>query len=146
MMEVALRLEDTDREWLAGLDKCIAKDSNHNIDKLMPLGLGRDVEFDKRILHLPSLWKKYHDQLADRHVMFYQSFWVARIREATQKRLEVSYGKKHLGYDVDSARSGWDKEIIEEATDSWNEVVLMDTNTGGEWVGGEEHWSQFRKL
>ncbi|KAF1993820.1 hypothetical protein P154DRAFT_527481 [Amniculicola lignicola CBS 123094] len=101
--------------------------------------LNRGVRFDKRILHLPLLWKKYHDQLASGYNRVGKSFWIAIIREATQRRLEVSRGEKHRGYDADGAKSGWYKESIEERTDSWNNDVLIDAYTGGEFVGGEEH-------
>jgi hypothetical protein len=102
------------------------------------------IKFDKRMLHLPVLWKKYHDQLAKGHDR--KPFWVARIREATQKRLEVSRGEKHRGYDADGARSGWYKDSIEHQTDSWNDDVLMDINSGGEFLGGAEHWAKFDVL
>ena len=145
-MELALRKSDTDREWLAGLDKCIRQDSVLDIDMLMAGSPEGDVEFDKRILHLPVLWKKYHDRLLAGRIGVGGSFWVAMIREATHKRLEVSRGEKHRGYDADSARSAWDKDSIEEQTESWNDDVLMDVNTDGEWMGGVEHWAKFAVL
>jgi hypothetical protein len=146
MMELALRLRDTDREYYAGLDKCIANDSSLDIATLMPGGLNRSQEFDNRILHLPVLWKKYHNRLrTDRHGSG-SSFWIANIREATQKRLAVSCGEIHKGYSVDSVKSVWDKDTIEQESDSWNEDVMMDTNTSGEFLGGEEHWAKFSVL
>jgi hypothetical protein len=57
--------------------------------------LGADKGFDERILQLPLLWKKYHGQLlADRNG-YWGRFWVANIREATQKRLAVSCRETH---------------------------------------------------
>lgn len=137
-MEVALRKRDTDREWLAGLDKCITQDSSLDVDKLMPSSPDGIAGFDKRILHLPVLWKKYHDQLVGRRNG--SSFWVARIRDATQKRLEVSRGEKHRGYDADGARSGWDKNKIEEWTEHWNNDLMVEINAGGE---GLESYAKF---
>lgn len=145
-MELALRQKDTDLEWLAGLDKCITQDSDLDIDKLMPDSPDGGAGFDKRILHLPVLWKKYHDQLVKGRFGVGESFWVAMIREATQRRLEVSRGEKHKGYDINSARSGWDRDSIEEQSDSWNDDVMMDAHTQGEWLGGAEHWAQFDML
>jgi hypothetical protein len=63
MMELALRRSDHDREWLAGLDRCIAQDSSLKVNILIPYGPGGNKGFDERILHLPVLWKTYHDQL-----------------------------------------------------------------------------------
>ncbi|KAK7178168.1 3'-5' exonuclease [Paraphaeosphaeria sporulosa] len=97
MMELALRRNDSHRQWLATFDKCIAKDSNLSLDGLL-LGVGYgDVALDDRILHLPILWKRYHDLLTAHENNNGQSFWIAQIREATQKRLEVSCGKEHVG-------------------------------------------------
>jgi hypothetical protein len=62
-VELALRQRDTDREWLAGLDRCAARDSDLDINVLMSETLGTDKGFDERILNLPLLWKKYHGQL-----------------------------------------------------------------------------------
>jgi hypothetical protein len=59
--------------------------------------------------------------------------------------LEVSRGR-HVGRDVNSARSGWSKEYIEEKTESWNEDVSMDNIHNGKWLGGEKHWRQFETL
>lgn len=143
MMELALRRRDPGREWLAGLDKCITQDSGLEFDKLTLEG---GAEFDKRILHLPVLWKKYHDQLVGGRFGVGGSFWVAMIREATQKRLEASRCEKHGGYDADSARSGWDRDSIEEQGECWNEDVMMDADTEGEFLGGAEHWAKFDLL
>jgi hypothetical protein len=147
MMELALRPSDSDREWLAKFDKCIARDSNIDINVLMPDGLGWSNQFDKRILHLPALWRKYHNGLLANHNNFGGGgFWVAKIREATQKRLAVSCGESHLGYSIDSAESGWDKEMIEEETEVWNDGLLDDAYHHGEILGGAEHWAKFDML
>ncbi|KAJ6192274.1 hypothetical protein J3E72DRAFT_389772 [Bipolaris maydis] len=146
MMELALRRRDIDRMWLAGFDRCISRDSNLDMSMLVFEGLGRINEFDERILHLPVLWKKYHDRLLANRNGVGGPFWVARIRDATQKRLAVSCGETHRGYSVDSAKGTWDRESIEEQTDSWNDDVMMDAITGGEWLGGAEHWAKFDML
>ena len=146
MMELALRRSDYDREWLAGLDRCIAQDSSLNVNGLVPHGPSGNKKFDARILHLPGLWKKYHDQLLANRIGIGGSFWVARIREATQKRLAVSCGETPRGYSVDGARSSWDKESIEEQTESWNDDVMQDYLTAGKWVGGVAHWAIFNTL
>lgn len=144
MLELALRQGDGSREWLAGLDQCIARDSGLEIDMHAPAGLRKSIRYDERILHLPVLWKRYHDRLlADRNG---KSFWVAKIREATQKRLAVSCGESHRGYSIDSARSAWDRDSIEEETDSWNDDVMMDHIHNGDWLGGAEHWAKFDVL
>ena len=147
MMELALRKSDPNREWLAGLDKCIAKDSKLDLQNLVLDGPDYGVNLDQRILHLPSLWKNYQNQLGVRvYGVVTKSFWIAEIREATKKRLEVSRGRHHTGYDVNSARSGWWKEYIEEQMEIWDEDVWMDDYHNGEWLGGEEHWRQFETL
>jgi hypothetical protein len=144
MMEVALRQRDTDREWLASFDKCITRDLGVDFNKFISRSLDGNVGFDKRILHLPFLWKKYHDQLASHRVRGGMSFWVAMIRNATQKRLGKSRGEDQ---DRDTlARSGWDKDIIDEQCDSWNDDVMMDDITGGEFLGGAEHWAKYDVL
>jgi hypothetical protein len=58
----------------------------------------------------------------------------------------VSRGETHPRYDVDSAKSGWDEEIIEEQREDWNEDVLMDYRHNGDWVGAREHWAKFSVL
>jgi hypothetical protein len=146
MMELALRPRDTNREWLAGLDKCIARDSSLDIDVLMSRGPGRHKEFDEKILHLPVLWKKYHDRLLECRIGDGGAFWIAQIRGATQMRLEVSCGESHRGYSIDSAKSAWDKESIDGQIESWNDDVMMDVITGGEYLGGQEHWAKFDVL
>lgn len=145
-MELALRRSDYDREWLAGLDRCIAQDSSLHINALISDGLGGNEEFDERILHLPVLWKKYHDRLLANRNGVGGSFWVANVREATRKRLAVSCGGIHRGYSVDGAKSAWDKDSIEEQTESWNDDVMMDSITAGEFLGGAEHWVKFNML
>jgi hypothetical protein len=140
MMELALRHRDPGREWLASFDKCITQDLNYSNNKPLSGSPAIVAGIDSRIVHLPGLWKKYHDQLVDGE----ESFWVSMIREATQKRLRVSRRETHLRYD--SARSGWHKEIIEEQLENWNEDVLMDDRLNGEWVGGRKYWEKFSVL
>ena len=144
MMEVALRQRDTDREWLAPFDRCITRDSDLDVSKLTSGSLYGNVRFDRKILHLPFLWKKYHDQLTKRRFGEGMAFWVAMIREATHKRLEASHGENQNRHTL--ARSGWDEDIIQEQRDSWNDDVMMDVNTGGEFLGGVEHWARFDVL
>ncbi|KAF2113847.1 hypothetical protein BDV96DRAFT_688750 [Lophiotrema nucula] len=144
LMELALRQKDRGREWLVGLDKCIIQDSDLDVDKVTAGSPSGAAGFDMRILHLPVLWAKYHDQLTSGRNG--AAFWISMIREATTKRLEVSRGEKDRGYVDDGAKSGWYKEIIDERTDSWNDDVLMDAIHGGEYLGGNEHWSKFKLL
>lgn len=138
MMEVALRESDGRREWLIGLNKCIEQDSELDNSNFMIEGVRRDC-FDKRILHLPFLWKKYNDLLTT-HEQWGMGFWISMIREATQKRLDAS---KDGNESMDSRRSGWDLEMIEDRTESWNNDVEMDDYTNGEWLGGQEYWVRF---
>jgi hypothetical protein len=141
-MELALRQRDTDREWLAGLDQCVARDSDLDIKVLMSEGLGGDKAFDEGISYLPVLWKKYHDRsLADRNG-YGGRLWVANIREATRKRLAVSCRETHKGYG-DSARSAWNRDSKETERDSWNDDVMMDSITNGGFSGGAEHRAKF---
>jgi hypothetical protein len=147
LLEIALRPSDTDREWLAGFDKCIRRDSDPNIDLIVVNARGGSNRFDKRILHLPVLWRKYHDQLhANRNGFGDRSFWVAQIREETRTRLTVACGEERPGYNVDSALSPWDSDILDEKTESWNDDVWMDNRHNGEWVGGAGHWAKFEVL
>lgn len=145
-MELALRQSDDDREWLAGLDKCIANDSDLDVDVAMLGNISSGMGIDGRILHLPVLWKKYHGQLASGRFGVGGSFWISMVRKAIQERLEASHGEKHGEYHTNGARSGWYREMIEEATESWNDDVMMDISTGGEWMAGAEHWAQFEVL
>ncbi|KAH7379116.1 hypothetical protein DE146DRAFT_761317 [Phaeosphaeria sp. MPI-PUGE-AT-0046c] len=146
MMELALRQSDNDREWLAGLDRCIAQDSDLDIDVHIPASFGGSKGFNEKILHLPSLWKNYHDCLLMNRNGFGGSFWVAQIREATQKRLAVSCGETHEGYGVDCAKTAWNRDSIEENTESWNDDVMMDHIHHGEILGGAEHWAKLDTL
>jgi len=139
-MQAALRKNDYQREWLASFDKCIEQDSVYDADELM---LRSGAEYDTRILHLPLLWKKYHTQLTKGQFGFGGGFWIAMIREATHERLR---GGKDNRYVLDGARSGWDGEYIEERSEGWNEDVVMDADSGGNFLGGEEHWRQFAVL
>jgi hypothetical protein len=102
-IEFALRPRGTDREWLAELDTCITRDSSLDIIALVLDGPNVSKESDKRILHLPVLWKKYYDGLLEGRVGEGESFWIAVMREATQKRLAVSRGEYHRGYSVENA-------------------------------------------
>lgn len=138
-MELALRKDDFNKERLPRLDTCIAKDSDAVIN---PLG----VNLDMKICHLPSLWKKYHDRLTSGNLFVGGSFWISEIRVATQKRLEACRDERYRASSHNGGRSGWTKEHIEEARDSWNDDVCMDHNTCGEWMGGFEHWGQFKRL
>jgi hypothetical protein len=131
-MEVALRSGDNNREWLASLDQCIAKDSSRDN---YGVGTNSNPDFDQRILHLPVLWKTYHDRLKGGQ----NAFWVAQVREAMQKRLDVAMGKAHSGYSIETAKSAWDKDSIAVQRDSWNDDVLDDHVTKGESLGGAEH-------
>jgi hypothetical protein len=146
MMELALRPYDNQHEWLAGLDQCIGRDLSLGTNTPIVGGMGGVKEFDERILYLPALWKTYHDRLTSGGFGVGGSFWIAQIREATRKRLQVSQGETHWGYSIDGARSAWDKESIEEQSDSWNEDVVMDAQNYGEWVGGAEYWAKFEML
>ncbi|CAN9258929.1 unnamed protein product [Alternaria alternata] len=135
---------DHAREWLASLDKCITRDSDLDIDALIPddwIGIN---QFDARILHLPVLWKKYHDQLHASHYGFAGGgFWVAKIRTDTRLRLAVSCGETHYGYGTANAYSHWDKDRIDEETEIWNDAIMDSGCRGG--VGGE-HWAKFSLL
>jgi hypothetical protein len=144
MMELALRKGDKDRKWLYGLDECLSR----GLDILPPYRADKDKEFDERILHLPALWKKYHDCLTVDGHRFGNGggFWVLQIRDATRKRLAVAQGEHHRGYSVDSAKSAWDEDTIEQETESWNEDVMMDHIHNGEWMGGPEYWATFEVL
>jgi hypothetical protein len=144
MIELAVRKSDHAREWLASLDKCNTRDSDLDIDALIPddwIGIN---QFDARILHLPVLWKKYHDQLHASHYGFAGGgFWVAKIRTDTRLRLAVSCGETHYGYGTANAYSHWDKDRIDEETEIWNDAIMDSGCRGG--VGGE-HWAKFNLL
>jgi hypothetical protein len=91
---------------------------SRGLDILPPYRADKYKEFDERILHLPALWK----------------------------RLAVAQGEHHRGYSVDSAKSAWDEDTIEQETESWNEDVMMDHIHNGEWMGGPEYWATFEVL
>ena len=68
------------------------------------------------------------------------------IREATQKRLAVSRGEHHKGYSIDSAKSVWYRKTIDEERESWNDDVMTDINTDGDYLAGAKHWARFEIL
>jgi hypothetical protein len=151
-MEIALRKSDREREWLASFNKVIKQ-----IDKVITQHAFLDIyervtldlltDFDLRTLHLPALWKIYHDRLVKGKFGNGGGFWVAMIREKTQERLEVARGEKKDGHGLgDAYSSGWYREYIETHSELWNEDVLDDVYSGGEFLGGKEHWSQFAML
>ncbi|KAF2867046.1 hypothetical protein BDV95DRAFT_622660 [Massariosphaeria phaeospora] len=154
LMAGALRKSDTAREWLPGFDRCITQDSDLDFDNLiLDRAHGADradeaASFDMRILHLPILWRKYHDQLVECRPGIGGSFWVAMIREATRERLKILRGNEPPSYD---AKRGWDKYSIQTQREIWNDDVFMDSTTHGEWfsgdfLGGSEHWAQYDVL
>jgi hypothetical protein len=104
------------------------------------------TDFDLKILHLPVLWERYHDELIAGKFGVGSSFWIGMIRTATHTRLEVARGEKQDHHRLGDAYSGWDHDYIEAQRDIWNEDVLMDHYTKGEWQGGKEYWSQFAVL
>jgi hypothetical protein len=65
VMEAALHKHDHEHMWLSGLDKCIGKDSVQRPEELGFRNSALDAEYDTRILHFPTLWKKYHDKLVN---------------------------------------------------------------------------------
>jgi hypothetical protein len=146
MIELAVREGYNGREWLASLDKCIARDSDLDVTALIPddwIGIN---QFDSRILHLPVLWKKYHDQLhAGRNGFAGGGFWAAKIRTDTRLRLAVSCGETHYGYSADGANSGWYREGVEAEIEAWNDDVDDDIRLGGRFLGAE-HWAKFNLL
>ena len=146
MIELAVREGDYGREWLASLDKCIARHSGLDVTALMPDDSIGVNQFDSRILHLPVLWKRYNDQLhASRYGFGGGGFWVAKIRTDTRLRLAVSCGETHYGYSADGAKSGWYRERVEEETDAWNDDLMDDIRHGGE-ILGDDHWAKFNLL
>lgn len=142
MMEVAVRREDANHEWLASFDKCIRQDSDLVGGELTSGDLYGNLRFDERILHLPFLWRKYHGRMTEQRGFGESTgFWVAMVRGATRERLQGS----HRGDQKRSnpAKTGWDRETIRDQTDFWNDDVLMDVMKNGKWVGGAEHWANY---
>ena len=140
MMEVALRKSDRQREWLASLDKCINQDTTQYREEL---NSNPKAEYEARIVHFPILWRKYHNRLVNGALGTRGGFWVAMMREATEGRLS---GKKRSRYARDTTASGWDSEYIDKHRKIWNEDVLEDASSGGDYLGGQEHWEQFDVL
>jgi hypothetical protein len=60
-------------------NKCIIQDWGYSINKPLSGRPAIVAGIEPRIVHLPGLWGKYHDQLVDGG----NSFWVSMIREAT---------------------------------------------------------------
>ncbi|KAF2755967.1 hypothetical protein EJ05DRAFT_502441 [Pseudovirgaria hyperparasitica] len=141
LMELTSRQRGRNGVWLAGFDKCIMAESKLDLNQIQFSDYGT---FDKRILHLPILWGKYHALLLK--LKSGSKFWISEVRCATKKRLDFAHGKKHPGHNCEGARIWWDSTYLDEATDSWNEDILSDAYSGGDYLGGAEHWSLFNKL
>jgi hypothetical protein len=70
----------------------------------------------------------------------------ANIREETQNILAVSRGNQ-IEVTVSTVPKVFGgKDIIDEQTGSWNDDVMMDLNTNGEFHGSAERWAKFDML
>ncbi|KAI1063144.1 hypothetical protein LB507_005551 [Fusarium sp. FIESC RH6] len=125
LMELASRAVGQPKKRLAGLQKCIDRDSPSTYTT-------------RRLGTFPALWKTYRQKLGNPQ----KAFRLAAAREESQKRIEDSkrdtghQNEKHLGPFV-----WWDAECREDTMTEWTETCMeeyrvgdMELNDDAEWV------------
>lgn len=135
------------KDFLAGLDKCVVKDSavseaekqawgliKGNIRRLFDPALGGRYEiFNERPIRqdikkycagdvtvLPDLFKIYDAKLHQPG----EKFWRVHVLEETKERIRLSRDPGFDGTSKFNARGPWDRESIDKAIDQWNDDVL----------------------
>lgn len=161
LMELGTR--EGAKDFLAGLDRCVEKDSTisptekkalevikGNGRRLFDPALGGRCEiFNERpisqaiakycagdVTLLPDLFKVYFAKL-DRHG---EAFWEHHVLEATKERIRLSRSPTFDGILKSNARGPWVREFIEEAINQWNDDILDNALSCGddEFYGLEE--------
>jgi exonuclease 3'-5' domain-containing protein 1 len=162
LLELALR--QGSKNYVAGLAKCIEKDSpvpdatkrswrymKDTVGRLYDPKRGGSYEvFNERpirqeilqycaqdVMLLPTLWKAYSVKLRQPD----KGCWRWMIREETQKRVTLSQSAHYDGQSQGKVYGPWDEHNIEQRMDSWNDDVMlmgvdegMVLNENDEWV------------
>ncbi|CAI7647184.1 unnamed protein product [Penicillium bialowiezense] len=138
LMELATRRGS--KEFLAGLGKCIVRDSTisaaqkkewertkRSTRRLFDPALGGNYEiFNARPIK-PGVAKYcagdvtvYNAQLSRPG----EDFWAVQVLKATKERIKLSQTSNYNGHCRSNARGPWDREYIKEATDQWNDEIM----------------------
>lgn len=145
LMELGTRKGSKD--FLAGLDKCVVKDSTlsvvekqawelikGNTRRLFDPALGGRYDiFNERPIRqdikkycagdvtvLPDLFRIYDAKLNQPG----EKFWELHVLEATKERAKLSRDPEFDGASNPTTRGPWDRKTIEKAIDQWNDDVL----------------------
>jgi exonuclease 3'-5' domain-containing protein 1 len=153
LMELGTR--EGAKDYLAGLDRCVEKDSTISATEKKAWGLikgngrrlfdptlgGRYETFNERpipqaiaeycagdVTLLPDLFKVYSAKLNRPG----EAFWEHHVLEATAERIRLSRSPRFDGTSKSNARGPWDRESIEEAINQWNDDVLDNALSCGD--------------
>ncbi|KAF2475949.1 uncharacterized protein BDR25DRAFT_300827 [Lindgomyces ingoldianus] len=167
LLELATR--KSSKSYVAGLAKCIEKDSNASAGTKMawhrtkdsvgrlydPQRGGRYEVFNERPLMteilqyckqdvelLPSLWDVYSSTLRKPS----NGAWRALIREAIRKRIQLSQSAGYNGQAKSKVYGPWDTDEIERKIDNWNDDVTMCGVNGGNALDENDHWVSSREV
>jgi exonuclease 3'-5' domain-containing protein 1 len=162
LMELACRPgPDASKKYLAGLAKCVAKDSvwsdaqkeawrrvkqgtaalfdsktHDGPNAFNKRPLDKDVEryCTQDVTVLPGLYNIYDKKLRRPG----ESFWRAQVQQATKDRIKLSQTPKYDGRDMNKALGPWSESEIEQAIEDWNEDVMFEAMHGDE----AEDWDE----
>ncbi|CAG8219518.1 unnamed protein product [Penicillium salamii] len=153
LMELGTR--EGAKDFLAGLDRCVEKDStisatekkawklikDNGLRLFDPALGGRYEVFNERpvpqaiakycagdVTLLPDLFKIYFAKLN----LPGEAFWEHHVLEATKERIRLSRSSGFDGTSKSNARGPWDRESIEEAINQWNDDILDDALSCGD--------------
>lgn len=152
------------KDFLAGLSKCVEKDSTisaaekktweltkSNTRQLFdPAFGGRYDIFNERPIQpmiveycagdvtlLPDLFNTYNAKLCQSG----KKFWELHVLEATKERIKLSQSPSFDGASNTNARGPWDKESLEEAINQWNDDILDNALTEEDENLDEMFWA-----
>jgi exonuclease 3'-5' domain-containing protein 1 len=163
LMELGTR--NGPKDFLAGLDRCVEKDSTISATEKKAWGLtkgntrrlfdpafgGRYEIFNERPIRpaiakycagdvtlLPDLFNIYNAKLSRPG----EKFWELHVLEATKKRIRLSRSPGFDGTSKNNARGPWDRESIEEAIDQWNALNCEGDNFNGPEEDDDCDWDR----
>lgn len=84
---------------------------------------------------LAALYGVYNDKL--RQVG--QAFWRVQVRGDTEDRIKLSQGPDYNGKSASMAL-GWDDQLLEEYSDSWNDEIMMEARDGTYVLNENDDW------
>jgi len=162
LMELACRPgPDASKKYLAGLARCVAKDSvwsdaqkeawrrvkqgtaalfdsktHDGPNAFDKCPLDKDVEryCTQDVTVLPGLYNIYDKKLRRPG----ENFWRAQVQQATKDRIKLSQTPKYDGRDMKKALGPWSESEIEQAIEDWNEDVMFEAMHGDE----AEDWDE----